>query len=127
MEYAQSVVDGEKLAGTYIKKACQRFLDDLNNAEYEFRTMDADFVIGIIERTIVHDQGERLDGSPLRGEPFLLEPWQKFIIYNLLGFFHKETEVRRYKEAFRSEERRVGKERRAEGARGAWSERDATG
>lgn len=111
MEYAQSVVDGEKLAGTYIKKACQRFLDDLNNAEYEFRTMDADFVIGIIERTIVHDQGERLDGSPLRGEPFLLEPWQKFIIYNLLGFFHKETEVRRYKEAFIYLPRKNGKTR----------------
>lgn len=111
MEYAQSVVDGEKLAGTYIKKACQRFLDDLNNAEYEFRTMDADFVIGIIERTIVHDQGERLDGSPLRGEPFSLEPWQKFIIYNLLGFFHKNTEIRRYKEAFIYLPRKNGKTR----------------
>lgn len=111
MEYAQSVVDGKKLAGLYIKKACQRFLDDLNNDEYEFRTLDADFVIGVIERTIVHDQGERLDGSPLRGEPFLLEPWQKFIIYNLLGFFHKNTEVRRYKEAFIYLPRKNGKTR----------------
>lgn len=111
MEYAQSVVDGKKLAGLYIKKACQRFLDDLNNDEYEFRTMDADFVIGVIERTIVHDQGERLDGSPLRGEPFLLEPWQKFIIYNLLGFFHKDTEIRRYKEAFIYLPRKNGKTR----------------
>lgn len=111
MEYAQSVVDGKKLAGLYIKKACQRFLDDLNNDEYEFRTMDADFVIGVIERTIVHDQGERLDGSPLRGEPFLLEPWQKFIIYNLLGFFHKNTEIRRYKEAFIYLPRKNGKTR----------------
>lgn len=111
MEYAQTVVDGKKLAGLYIKKACKRFLDDLNNNEYEFRTMDADFVIGVIERTIVHDQGERLDGSPLRGEPFLLEPWQKFIIYNLLGFFHKDTEMRRYKEAFIYLPRKNGKTR----------------
>lgn len=111
MEYTQTVVDGKKLAGLYIKKACQRFLDDLNNDEYEFRTMDADFVIGVIERTIVHDQGERLDGSPLRGEPFLLEPWQKFIIYNLLGFFHKDSEIRRYKEAFIYLPRKNGKTR----------------
>src|SRR5690625_3557230 len=111
MEYAQSVVDGEKLAGTYIKKACQRFLDDLNNAEYEFRTMDADFVIGIIEQTFVHDQGERLDGSPLRGEPFLLEPWQKFLIYNLVGFYHAGTNIRVFNEAFIFVPRKNGKTR----------------
>lgn len=111
MEYAQSVIDGKKIAGDYIIKSCQRFIDDLENDDYDFRTKDADFVIGIIEKTIVHDQGERLDGTPLRGEPFLLEPWQKFIIYNLLGFFQKDTEIRRYKEAFIYLPRKNGKTR----------------
>lgn len=111
MEYAQSVVDGSKVAAGYIIKSCQRFLDDLTNDKYEFKTNDADFVIGIIEKTIVHDQGERLDGSPLRGEPFLLEPWQKFIIYNLLGFYLRGTIIRRYKEAFIYLPRKNGKTR----------------
>ena len=41
-----------------------------------------------------------MQGYLLRGRPFLLEPWQKFIVYNLLGFFHKGTILRKYKEAF---------------------------
>ena len=111
MEYAQGVASGKIIAGKEIIQSCQRFLDDLKNDEYDFRTKDADFVIHIIETTIVHDKGERLDGSPLRGEPFLLEPWQKFIIYNLLGFFQKDTDIRRYKEAFIFLPRKNGKTR----------------
>src|SRR5690625_3052242 len=90
---------------------CQRFINDLKNKHYEFNPKDAEFVIQIIEKTFVHDKGERLDGSPLRGEPFLLEPWQKFIIYNLLGFFHKGTIIRRFKEAFIFLPRKNGKTR----------------
>ncbi|MBG9983334.1 terminase large subunit [Aerococcaceae bacterium DSM 111022] len=111
MEYAQSVVGDKKIAGKEIIQSCQRFLDDVGNDEYDFRTRDAEFVIKIIETTFVHDKGERLDGSPLRGEPFILEPWQKFIIYNLLGFFQKDTEIRRYKEAFIFLPRKNGKTR----------------
>lgn len=111
MEYAQAVVTLGKIAGKEIVQACQRFLDDLNNPDYDFSTKDAEFVIGIIEKTFVHDKGERLDGTPLRGEPFILEPWQKFIIYNLLGFFKKGTKIRRYQEAFIFLPRKNGKSR----------------
>lgn len=97
--YAQGVVDGTIIANKYRIKACQRFLDDMSNLDYTFNPKDAEFVIGIIEGTFVHMQGERLDGTPLRGTPFLLEPFHKFIIYNLLGFYHKGTRIRRYKEA----------------------------
>ena len=58
-----------------------------------------EFCIQIIEKTICHQQGERLDGTPLRGEPFLLEPFHKFIIYNLVGFKLKGTEIVRFHEA----------------------------
>lgn len=111
MEYAQSITDGIKLTGEEIVQSASRFLNDLDNKSYDFRPKDAEFVIQIIEKTFVHDQGERLDGSPLRGEPFILEPWQKFIIYNLLGFFHKGTQIRRYKEAFIFLPRKNGKTR----------------
>jgi len=109
MEYARSIVEGRKVACKELKQACQRFLNDLNSPEYDFNPRDAEFVIGIIEKTFVHKQGEKLDGSPLRGEPFLLEPWQKFIIYNLLGFFLKGTKIRRFKEAFIYVPRKNGK------------------
>lgn len=64
--------------------------------------MDAkgpEFCIQIIERTICHQQGEKLDGTPLRSKPFLLEPFHKFIIYNLLGFKLTGTDVVRFHEA----------------------------
>ena len=48
-------------------------------------------MVGIIENTYCHRQGEALDGSPMRGKPYLLEPWQKFCIYGMLVFFHKGT------------------------------------
>lgn len=100
MEYAKSIVDGRKLANKEQIQGCERFLRDLENPDYEFRPKDAEFVIGIIEKTFVHAQGEMLDGTPLRGKPFLLEPFHKYQVYNLLGFFHKGTEIRRFKEAF---------------------------
>jgi phage terminase large subunit-like protein len=111
MEYARSIVEGRKIACKEQIQCCQRFLDDLKNPDYEFNSKDAEFVIGIIEKTFVHDQGEKLDGSPLRGEPFLLEPWQKFIIYNLVGFYYRGTKIRRFKEAFIFIPRKNGKTR----------------
>jgi phage terminase large subunit-like protein len=109
MEYARSIVEGRKVACKELKQACQRFLNDLNSPEYDFNPRDAEFVIGIIEKTFVHKQGEKLDGSPLRGTPFLLSPWQKFIVYNLLVFFLKGTKIRRFKEAFIYVPRKNGK------------------
>lgn len=111
MEYANSIISGEKLASKEIIQAAKRFMEDLENPAYDFNPKDAEFCIQVIEKTFVHDRGERLDGSPLRGAPFLLEPWQKFIIYNLLSFFLKGTRIRRYKEAFIFLPRKNGKTR----------------
>lgn len=109
--YANSIITEKKAACREQLQVCQRFSDDLKNPEYTFDPSDAEFVIQIIEKTFVHDQGEKLDGSPLRGEPFLLEPWQKFIVYNLLSFYRKGTRIRRYKEAFIYVPRKNGKTR----------------
>lgn len=100
LEYAKSIVEKRKIACKDLIFACERFLKDLENPDYDFMPKDAEFVIQIIESTFCHQQGEKLDGTPLRGKPFLLEPFHKFIIYNLLGFYHKGTKNRRFKEAF---------------------------
>ena len=113
MEYVENILNGKKVACKETIQACKRFKKDLKNPVYDFNPKDAEFVIQIIEKTFVHDKGQRLDGTPLRGEPFLLEPWQKFIIYNILGFFHKGTIIRRFKEAFIMVPRKNGKTRMA--------------
>lgn len=73
---------------------------DLKNPEYDFNPKRAEFVIQIIEAIFKHQQGEKQSGEPLMGTPFFLEPFHKFIIYNLLGFYHKGTDILRFHEAF---------------------------
>ena len=109
MEYARSIIEGRKVACKEVRQACERFFRDIENPAYDFNPKDAEFVIGIIEKTFVHQKGENMQGYPLRGKPFLLEPWQKFIVYNLLGFFHAGTKLRKYKEAFNMLPRKQGK------------------
>lgn len=109
MEYAESIVQGRKLACRELIKGCRRFLDDLLSPKFDFNPEDAEFVIELIETTFVHQKGETLEGLPLRGTPFLLEPWEKFIIYNLLSFYKPGTILRRYQEAFIYVPRKNGK------------------
>ncbi|MBS4191198.1 terminase large subunit [Bacillus sp. FJAT-49705] len=109
MEYANSIVGGRKVACKETIQMCQRFMNDLENPDYDFNPKDAEFVIQIIEKTFVHQKGEDMRGYPLRGKPFLLEPWQKFVVYNLLGFYHKGTILRKFKESFIMLTRKQGK------------------
>lgn len=97
--YANGIAEGTIVANEYRVKACKRFLKDIENEAYDFNPTDAEFLIGIIENTICHQQGEKRDGTPLRGTPFFLMPFHKFIIYNLVGFKLKGTKINRFHEA----------------------------
>ena len=108
-EYVKSVLTGQKLVGAEVLKACERFEKDLKNDKFEFHNKEPDLAISIVEKIMVHKQGESLDGTPLMNTPFLLSDWQKFVIYNLLGFYYKGTNERRYKEAFIYVPRKNGK------------------
>ena len=99
LEYAESIRDGRKIACAELRQAVERFFRDLENPEYRLDPKPAEFCIQIIEKTLCHQQGERLDGTPLRGAPFLLEPFHKFIIYNLLGFRLVANGTARFHEA----------------------------
>lgn len=99
LEYAESIRSGKKIACIELKQAVYRFFNDLENPEYEINPTAPEFCIQVIEKTIKHQQGEKIDGTPLRGTPFLLEPFHKFIVYNLVGFYLKGTDIVRYHEA----------------------------
>ena len=100
MEYVTAVACGEIVAGADRMLGCVRFLRFLARGDLDVNTHDADFVITIIEKTFRHRQGESLSGEPMRGKPFLLEPWQKFIVYGIMIFYRKGTAERLVKEAF---------------------------
>ena len=99
LNYANAIRSGEKIACIETKQCVERFFKDLENPDYYIDYKAPEFCIKIVEKTICHQQGERIDGTPLRGEPFLLEPFHKFIIYNLVGFKLKGTEIVRFHEA----------------------------
>lgn len=103
LQYAQDMASGNAVVNKDRKLAAERFLRDLENPAYEMRCKNADFVIKIIESTFVHIKGE------LRGKPFLLTIWEKFICYNLAGFYYAGTSERRFKEAFIYIPRKNGK------------------
>lgn len=108
-QYACDCVSGKQNAGKEVVGACQRFLDDLKRDDLEMKKHDPNLVVMIIQKTIVHQQGEDIDGSPLMGKPFILLPWQIFIIFNLFGFYYRGTDERRYKEAWIELGRKNGK------------------
>ena len=107
--YAKNVCAGKIIAGHEVILACARFLKDIERKDLTLRSKEPDFVIGIIERLMVHQQGETLDGEPLKNKPLLLQDWQIFVIYNIVGFYYKGTRKRRYKEAFIFIPRKNGK------------------
>ena len=100
LDYCKSVTSGRRLVNREQKQGVERFLKNLENSEYEFRPSEPEKIIAIIEKTFVHRQGENLEGDPMRGKPFLLSDWQKFVIYDMIGFYHKGTNIRKYKESF---------------------------
>lgn len=109
LHYAVTVSCGEVIAGADRMLACIRFLRFLNRDDLDINPRDADFVIGIIESTFRHRQGESLQAEPLRGTPFLLEPWEKFVVYGILVFYRAGSRERLVKEALIFIPRKNGK------------------
>ena len=103
LEYARSIVEGRKVACHELTQSCQRFLNDIEDERYELKSQDAEFCIQLIEKTFVHVKG------PLKGQPYLLEDWQKFIIYNVASLYLRGTNERKYKETFIFIPRKNGK------------------
>lgn len=86
-EYAKDVVEGNIVACDWIKLACKKYLDWFNDDRYEFRKDKADNVVKFIQ-SLRHYQNE------FAGKKFILEPWQKWVLYNVFGFYHKGTNKR---------------------------------
>lgn len=96
--YVDACLSGERKVCPEIVQACQRYRRDLQNPKWDFWAEPANEIISIIETTICHRQGEFLDATPLRGTPFYLLPYHKFIVYNIMGFYIAGTNERRFKE-----------------------------
>lgn len=108
-DYAENILAGKVRANKERIQAARRFINDLENPAFEVRMKQPEFVVSIIEKTMKHNQGQTIEGIPLKGKPLILEPWEIFCVVNLLCFYLAGTNERRFKEAFIFIPRKNGK------------------
>jgi phage terminase large subunit-like protein len=91
-QYASWVLDpsNAQRTGQYIKLAAKRFLSDLTRDDIYFDEVEANRICLFAERYCC------LWEDKWRGVPVKLEPWQKFALQNIYGWFWTETKLRRF-------------------------------
>ena len=109
LQFANDLISGKKIANVEQIQACQRFLDDLQRDDLDFKSNQFDFAIDLIEGTIYPEKGEYIDGTSARLNPIKLTRWEIFVTVNLFGFFIKNTNIRRYQEVLLFLPRKSGK------------------
>lgn len=101
-KYVEDVVSGNVVVGENIKLACNRFRNDQQRDDLEFREDVVNNAIDFIG-TLKHFTGKS------SGQNFILEPWQAFIVANIVGWYWKGTNTRRYSSSYIEISRKQGK------------------
>ena len=101
-KYAQDVLNGSIVAGELVRLACKRFIDDLERPDLEFRAEIVDRFITFCS-LLKHFKGKSAS------EKFILENWQQFIAANIIGFYYKNTDDRKYTNSLICVSRKQGK------------------
>lgn len=102
VQYAEDVVSGKILSCRWVKLACQRFLDDIKSPDYYLDEQKYKTVVtfmGVLKHY----------ASGAAGKPFILEPWEDFIIMNIFCLYKKSNNKRKYRSAHISVARKNGK------------------
>uniref|UniRef100_A0A6M3J7L9 Putative terminase n=1 Tax=viral metagenome TaxID=1070528 RepID=A0A6M3J7L9_9ZZZZ len=94
--YAYAVRDGTIIAGPLVRLACERHLRDRKAKRYRFNEAKADRVIAFFETILRLPDTTGEDGSP---KPFILQPWQAFIVGSLIGW-ELNDRTRRFQDAY---------------------------
>src|SRR5512137_2678118 len=85
-EYAMAVARGEIQAGPFVRGACRRHLADLERSKtepdypFEFVVVEASEAMRFFEEYLL------LNGGQYEGLPFILLPWQAFIVGSIYGW-----------------------------------------
>lgn len=104
-EYWNKIQSGEIVACKRLKQQYKKIINDLNNPRdpWVFDEELANRPIEFIETFCKQTQGTKL------GQPLELELFQKAKLQAIFGFVHKDTRLRKYKEALTIEGRKNGK------------------
>ena len=100
--YIEDVSSGKVVVGENIKLAIQRFQNDIQREDLVFKEDVVDGAIDFIS-TLKHFTGKS------SGQNFILEDWQAFIVANIVGWYWKDTDNRRYSSSYIEISRKQGK------------------
>ena len=90
-QYAEDVVAGKIKSGQYIMLSCQRFLNWLERDDLVFREDILDKIDAVFAH-MKHFEGH------FANKPFILLPFQRWIIANIFGFYYKDEPEKRVTE-----------------------------
>lgn len=98
-DYAQRVLAGEIIAGPHVRNSCARHLRDLELGPARGLTWSLPHAL---EAIAFFEEVLYLNGGEYEGKPFVLQPWQAFIVGCLYGWMRDgETSARRLVRRFR--------------------------
>lgn len=103
--YCDGVLSGEIVASQLVRCQVERHREDLQTA----RDRGLYFDEHAANRAIHFTQLQKLTRGEFDGKPFILQPWQKFIVWCLFGWKRSKDHMRRYREAFLTMGRGNGK------------------
>lgn len=94
--FAHAVLAGEIVAGPDVRNACRRHLRDLDTGAQRglvWKQEEADRAMGFFEEVLC------LNGGEYEGLPFILAPWQAFVLGSLFGWYTDDG-YRRFRIAY---------------------------
>lgn len=102
--YAKAVVAGQIVAGPHVRAACTRHLRDLKDGKARglvWSVEQSERVIAYFREVLTVDVEEKDDYGQVesRAVPFVLQPWQAFIVGSLFGWRTKDG-FRRFRRAY---------------------------
>lgn len=87
-KYIAGVLSGSLIVNEYQRKGVERYLKLKQKYAYDHEA--AEFIIELIEGVCQHYQGEDMEGNPMKGEPFLLQPYHKYIVYGTTSLYRED-------------------------------------
>lgn len=101
-QYAQDVIDGKITVNELVRLACVRYMSWFDRDDIYFDEERAEHPVIFISK-LRHFTGK------FKGQPFILQDWQKFMIYNIFGWIRKDTNTRLIRNAYIQISRKCGK------------------
>jgi len=104
--YCEDILSGKIPSGLHTRNAVERFLGDLKSIKDDSNRWYFDE--GAVEQVVTFISKLKHFAGKYAGKPFILEPWQLFIVANLYGFYNLDG-TRRFQTAYLEMARKQGK------------------